>query len=91
MATAGVDDILARMDRSGRDEHPDDVVERIIGDGQQKQVCGLGDGRGLGDRNAREHRLDPGAGRIGLTTDGDDLMASATKSRGQDGANSAAR
>ena len=33
---AGVHDVLAGMDRAGGDEHPDDIVERVIGDRQQQ-------------------------------------------------------
>ena len=47
---ARVDDVLAGVDRAGRDEHLHDVVEGVVGHGEQQQVGGLGDGGRLVER-----------------------------------------
>ena len=53
----------------------DHVGEHVVGDGEQQQVAGAGDGGGLVHVDAREQRLDAGAGGVGLAGDGDDLVA----------------
>ena len=70
-------------------EHGDDVGQHVVGDGQQEQVAGAGDGRGLLDGYAGQQGGDPAAGGVGLTGGGDDLVAGGAQGGGQDGADAA--
>ena len=89
VAAAGVHDDLALPDRSGGAEHGGDVVEHVVGDRQQQHVARARDGGRLEDRYAGQQGRGAAAGGVGLTGDGDDLVARGAKAGGQDGANAA--
>ena len=85
----GVRDVLPRADRARRGELGDDVAEHVVGDGEQQQVAGAADGGGLASRDARQQRLDAGAGGVRVTGDGHDLVTCGAEGRGEHGTDAA--
>ena len=85
----GVADHLAGADGAGADELGDDVLEHVVGHGEQQQVAGPGDGGRLGDAHPGQQRGDALARGGGLTGGGHDLVTGAPQSGGQDGTDTA--
>ena len=87
--TAGVDDVLALVDRAARTQHRDDVGQHVVGDGEEQQVGGARSIAGLDHRGAGEEGLDAATGGVGLTGGGHDLVARGAQRGGEDGADAA--
>ena len=87
---AGVHDVLTGTDGSGCDEH---LARHCRA--RRREPSAAADRRLWRPQSAwrratpGKHRLDPGARGIGLTADGDDLVAGAAQSGGQNGADAA--
>ncbi len=82
----GVHDVLALVEGAAVGEHPHDVGEHVVGDGEQEQVAVARDRGGLGTGDAREELGDPALRGVGLTRRRDHLVPRATERGAQDGA-----
>src|SRR3954463_14833302 len=89
MASGGVADDLPLTDGAGADELGDDVLQHVVGHGQQEQVAGAGDVGGLGLAYAGQQRVDAVQRGRGVTCSGHDVVTSAAECRRQYGADTA--
>ena len=86
VAARGVADDLSLADGAGADELGDDVLEHVVGHGEQQQVAGTRDVGRLGVAYAGQQRLDAVQRGCGVTRGGHDVVTSAAECRRQYGA-----